>query len=208
MQVKNYCKKNQIPAQDVLEVLTSQFGGTWLLTSQLNQSIVDFLNQTFQLDNLKLPSAKEQLALPQKLHSNQIDEMIANDSNLVTRESSELGDVLKEKVNQLTVSDVQEIYQQTQITDIQETALHHAVEAFQTYQSTYEEVTKSLILNDVSKKQTERQRKREEFQQKQKQIVDRRINSETSKDITDDILNLMKADDYSSNIFNEILGGL
>lgn len=210
MQVKNYASKHSLELTDVLETLKAKFSrSVWSGSSQLKDSHISLLNQTFQVDNLKLPSQSEIKALPQqKLHTNQINEMIANDSALTHKETSELGEILKDNVNQLTVADVQELQQQAQITDIEETAVHHAVEAFQVYQSTYEQVTRGLILSDVNKKQIERMRKRREFEQKQNQVAEAKITAETSQDTKSEILNLMKADNYASSYLNNILGGL
>jgi hypothetical protein len=65
MQLKTYAKKNQIPAIEIIELLTSQFAGTWMLSSELNHKIIEFLDKTFGNSQTSLPSAKETLQLPQ-----------------------------------------------------------------------------------------------------------------------------------------------
>ncbi|RCJ42541.1 hypothetical protein A6769_37245 [Nostoc punctiforme NIES-2108] len=85
MLVKNYCKKNQIPAQDVIELLGSQYGGTWLLTSQLNVQIIDFLNQTFgnSTESKQLPASKEQLQLPESKNNSDLTFQNNSESNQI-----------------------------------------------------------------------------------------------------------------------------
>jgi hypothetical protein len=65
MQLKTYAKKNQIPATEIIESLTSQFAGTWMLSSELNHKIIEFLDTTFGNTQTSLPPAKETLQLPQ-----------------------------------------------------------------------------------------------------------------------------------------------
>lgn len=89
MQLRSYAKKHQIPAQELIDAISSQFGGTWLLTSQLNQSIIDFLNSTFATEQpAQLPQAKETLQLPpsQQPESTQITP--TQSQNLVNTQES------------------------------------------------------------------------------------------------------------------------
>lgn len=203
MQVKNYCKKNQIPAQDVVELLASQFGGTWLLTSQLNTQIIDFLNQNFGSVQPQLPQAKEQLQLSA---SESQSETITN--GLATFEKTDLVKVIQEKSHTLTIADTQELQTQSQISELQEQAIHHAVDAFQSYQNTYEEVTRSLILKDIYQRNAERDQRRKEFETKEQARKTAQLNPETSHDAKTEILNLMKSDNYKTSYLNDILGGL
>ncbi len=64
MQLRTYAKKNQVSAQDLIEALKGQFGGTWVFTTNLNDDAVEFLNSAFANSQPELPEAKEQLQLP------------------------------------------------------------------------------------------------------------------------------------------------
>jgi len=64
MQVRTYAKNNGVSVDDVLEVLTSNFGGNWLVTSKLTEQHTNYLNNVFTLSLPALPPS-EQLATSQ-----------------------------------------------------------------------------------------------------------------------------------------------
>lgn len=205
MQVKNYCKKNQIPAQDVVELLASQYGGTWLLTSQLNAQIIDFLNQTFgnSSESKQLPASKEQLQLPE---SKQLPEQ---SSQLSESKKSEQLTNRNIQGSELTINDVKDLQLNTQISEVQEQAIHNAVEHFQVYQDTYDEITRALILKDVHQRTETRNKKRVEFEQKQNyrksELAKKQQNSIDTKT---EMLQVIKSDNYKNDYLTNILGGL
>lgn len=195
MQVKNYCKKNQIPAQDVIELLASQYGGAWLLTSQLNTQILDFLNQNFgnSSEPKQLPASKEQLQLAESKQN--------PESNQITKTA--------DQTSNLTIADIQELQTEIQISEVQEQAVHHAVESFQVYQDTYDEITRALILKDVHQRTDNRNKRRLEFEAKQNaRKVDLQKKLENSTDVKTEMLQILKADNYKNDYLTNILGGL
>lgn len=192
MQVKNFCSKNSLELTDVIEVLSAKFNkSVWSSSSQLKESHIALLNLTFgtQPQN-QLPQAKEQLPLPQQNVT--IDHFHFHSEN----------------ENSLTIPDVQELQTQTQISEIEETAVHHAIEAFQVYQDTYEDVTRALILKDVHQRTQARNQRRIDFELKQQQRQEAQIKQETSHDAKTELLKVLKADDYKNTVLVNILGGL
>lgn len=207
MTIQEYAKSRKLRVHQVKALIKHVIGE---MPTSLSDEDINKLDESLkQSTQPQLPQAKEQLQLPQqKLHSDQIDEVIANDSALTHVEPSELAKTIQEQANQLTVADVQELQSQTQISEIQEQAVHHAVDAFQTYQDTYTEVTRSLILKDIYQRNSEREQRRKAFEEKQKIRQQSQIQTATSHDAKTEILTLMKADNYKSDYLNNILGGL
>lgn len=100
MQLRTYAKKNQVPAQDLIDALKSQFPtNTWVFTSNLNDETVEFLNTTFAQTQPELPEPKEQLQLPAS----------STGSSITTQQSQELATQQPEELNTQDIPDNQQI---------------------------------------------------------------------------------------------------
>ncbi len=99
MQLRTYAKKNQIPAQDIIEALKGQFGGTWLFTTNLNADIINFLDNTFANSQPELPEGKEQLQLPASTAG----------SSITTQQPQELATQQSETLNTQNIPENQQI---------------------------------------------------------------------------------------------------
>lgn len=199
MQVKNYCKKNQIPAQEVLELLTSQYGGTWLITSLLNPEIVASLNQVFGLNSHQLPPAKETPQLPQASDST---------SNLTVPENTELANLIGDSIPALTTANIQDLHIEIQTSAIEERAEENAILDYQTYQHSYDETTRSLIVHDIYQKINAREVRRKQFEERQRILAEAQPQKESSEDAFTGLLDILKRDKYKNKFLVDKLGGL
>jgi hypothetical protein len=196
MQVRNYSRKISIPATEIIEVLQSYFTKTrWTLTSELKDSHISLLDQTFGTDNLqpKLPASKEQLQLS------------GSNSNLDrVQPTGELVDHLQENATKLTATDVDELQATVRTSIIEETAELAAIRDFQTYQSTYDTTKRTLVVNDIYQKLDERNKARKKFEEEQKQLSDDSTPAKSS-DLLSEMLVILKADKYKSDFLTSKL---
>lgn len=196
MQVRNYSRKISIPATEIIEVLQSSFTKTtWTLTSELKDSHISLLDQTFGTDNLqpKLPASKEQLQLS------------GSNSNLDrVQPTGELSEQLKANATNLTAADVDELQATVRTSIIEETAELAAIRDFQTYQATYDTTKRTLVLNDIYQKLDERNKARKKFEEEQNQLADDNP-SVKSSDLVSEMLVILKADKYKSDFLTSKL---
>lgn len=99
MQLRTYAKKNSIPAQDLIDALKSQFGGTWVFTTNLNGDIINFLDNTFANSQPELPEPKEQLQLPAS----------TTGSSITTQQPQDLATQQPETLNTQNIPENQQI---------------------------------------------------------------------------------------------------
>lgn len=99
MQLRTYAKKNQVAAQDLIEALKGEFGGTWVFTSNLNDDALDFLNTTFAQSQAELPEPKEQLQLPAS----------TTGSSITTQQPQDLTTQQPEELNTQNIPDNQKV---------------------------------------------------------------------------------------------------
>lgn len=196
MQVRNYSRKISIPATEIIEVLQSSFTKTrWTLTSELKDSHISLLDQTFGIDNLqpKLPASKEQLQLS------------GSNSNLDrVQPTGELVDHLQENATNLTTADVDELQATIRTSIIEETAELAAIRDFQTYQATYDTTKRTLVVNDIYQKLDERNKARKKFEEEQKQLANDNTSAKSS-DLLSEMLGILKADKYKSDFLTSKL---
>jgi len=147
MQVRNYSRKISIPAIEIIEVLQNSFTKTnWTLTSELKDSHISLLDQIFGVDKSQpqLPAPQEQLQLPpSESESSEIQTTIP---------TGDLAEHLQAHSTNLTTTDVETLQANIQTSIIEERAELAAIRDFQTYQGTYADTTRTLVVNDIYQK--------------------------------------------------------
>lgn len=190
MQVRNYSRKISVPATEIIEVLQNSFTkSNWTLTSELKDSHITLLDQTFgNVDSqVKLPASKEQLQLS------------GSNSNLDrVQPTGELSEQLKANATSLTPTDVEALQTTVQTSIIEERAELAAIRDFQTYQATYADTTRTLVVNDIYQKLDARNLARKQFEDEQNQLEAQKPTPEKSSDLMSEMLGILKADKFKS----------
>lgn len=192
MQLRTYAKKNGLTAVDVIEALKLDNPNVdWVLTSALEPSELVHLDTHFGLNK---PDTKQPLQLPGS--TSEIDRVQPN---------GELIDHLQANATKLTASDVEELKDTVQTSIIEERAELAAIRDFQTYQATYDNTKRSLIVGDIYQKLDERNNRRKQFEEQQIQLSIQQNSQQTSSDLMTDMLNILKADKYKSDFLTSKL---
>lgn len=197
MQVRNYSRKISIPATKIIEVLQNTFTKTnWSLTSELKDSHISLLNQTFSIEKSQpqLPVPQEQLQLS------------PSESELQTVQGTgDLTEHLQAHSTSLTATDIEALQTNVQTSIIEERAELAAIRDFQTYQVTYADTTRTLVVNDIYQKLDQRNLARKQFEDEQNELAAQKVNPEKSSDLMSEMLNILKADKFKSDFLTSKL---
>ncbi|MHC0068437.1 hypothetical protein ACWATR_37170 [Nostoc sp. UIC 10890] len=198
MLVRSYAVKNQLSVDDVLEALTQCRGQDWEVTTKLSKSQINFLNQTFGNSQPQLPQAKETLQLPVSKSSGGLTE----DSQLYKTKSSEK--LAASDKSELTLKSAQVQVRAIRKKRITETAQIEAIQDYQTFQDTYEETTRELVVNEVFNHLESQSKIREEFRSAQMLRAQKKVQQQqASDDVTTQLLDLWESD--SCDFLNDVL---
>jgi len=198
MQLRTYAKKNSLTAVDIIEVLKSRNAAIdWVVTSSLDASDIAHLNLIFGLSQSTLSASKEPLQLS------------ASESDLrqlqPTQPTGELVEYLQAHSTNLTATDVEALHTNVQVSIIEERAEIAAYKDFQTYQTTYADTTRTLLVNDIYQKLDARNLARKQFDDAQTQLETQKPTSEKSSDLMSEMLGILKADKFKSSFLTSKL---
>ena len=203
MQLRTYAKKNSLTAVDVIDALKAHNSNIdWVLTSVIEQSEVDYLNLTFglsqpQLPAPQLPASQEQLQLPaSESESSQLQTTVPT-GNLVEH--------LQAHSTNLTATDIKGLQATVQTSLIEERAELAAIRDFQSYQATYADTTRALVVNDIYQKLDARNLARKQFEEQQIELTAQKPNPEKSSDLMSEMLGILKADKFKSEFLTSKL---
>ncbi|MBG1262878.1 hypothetical protein [Nostoc commune] len=202
MQVKNYANKYQIPVSDVIETLSGKFNKTvWQPSSDLKVSHITLLNSVFGNVQLQLPAPKEALQLSESKENPET----SNSTELATTEKTELAQKIREQKELLATEEIQTLRTGVKTTVIKESAQIAAITDYQTYQDTYEETTRELVINEVFSHLERQSSIREQFKSSQMLRQETQAKPE-SKDLTTELLELWGDDhnDFVNNLLKNI----
>lgn len=198
MQVKSYASKYQIPASDVIETLSAKFNKTvWQLSSDLKTSHTALLDSVFGLSQPQLPAPQEQLQLTAS----------ESDSSEIqtTLPSGDLAEHLQAHSTSLTTTDIEALQTTVQTSIIEERAELAAIRDFQTYQATYADTTRTLLVTDIYHKLDQRNLVRKRFGDEQNQLEVQKPTQEKSSDLMSKMLGILKADKFKSQFLTSKL---
>lgn len=196
MQVKNYVVKNSLELTDVLDALKTSFNrSVWSASSQLKDSHIELLNQTFGVSSKLLPPAKEVQQLPQASD-------LSNKSQISNLPSSDLARILIEQNAELALPEVMQLKTSMKTKLIVENAQLAAISDHQTYQDIYEDTAKTLMVNETVSWLEQQKANREQFKSNQmvREIQKQRPNS---KDLTSQLLDSLEQD--NAEFINQFL---
>lgn len=198
MQLRTYAKKNSLTAVDVIDALkTHNPNVDWVLTSVIEQSEVDYLNLTFGLSQPQLPPPQEQLQLPaSESESSQLQ---------TTLPTGDLVEHLQAHSTELTATDIEALQATVQTSIIEERAELAAIRDFQSYQATYADTTRTLVVNDIYQKLDARNLARKQFEEQQNELAAQKPNPEKSSDLMSEMLGILKADKFKSEFLTSKL---
>lgn len=199
MQLRTYAKKNSLVATEVIAALKLDNPKVdWVITSALELSELVFLDAHFGLNQPQLPQSQEQLQLPaSESESAQIQ---------TTLPTGDLTEQLKANATKLTANDVETLQATVQTSIIEERAELAAIRDFQSYQATYADTTRTLVVNDIYQKLDQRNLARKQFEQEQNELVAaQKPNTQQSSDLISEMLGILKADKYQSSFLTSKL---
>jgi|GEM_PF-5779484 len=201
MQVRSYSRKISIPATEIIEILQNSFPKTnWTLTSELKDSHIDLLNQTFSTSE-NLPTLSASKATFQLTESKE-NPVTSNSTKLTATEKIELAQKFQESQELLATEDVQNLRTDIKATSIKESAQISAITDYQTYQDTYESTTREIVVNEIFSHLETQNKVREQF--KSEQLLRQHARSKPqSKDLTSELLELWAND--SNDFVNDLL---
>jgi len=197
MQLRTYAKKNKLTAVDVIAALKIDNPNVdWILTSTLEPSDQVYLDEYFGLTQLQLPESKERLQLPANESDSQLQTTLPTD---------DLAEHLQAHSTNLTATDVEALQATVQTSIIEERAELAAFRDFQTYQATYADTTRTLVVNDIYEKLDARNLARRQFEEQQDELAANKPNTEKSSDLMTEMLGILKADKYQSSFLTSKL---
>ena len=198
MQLRTFSKKNNLTAVDVIDALKAHNSNVdWVLTSVIEQTEIDYLNLTFGLSQPQLAKSKEQLQLPaSESESSQLQ---------TTLPTGNLAEQLKANATKFTANDVEELQATVQTSIIEERAELAAIRDFQSYQVTYADTTRTLVVNDIYQKLDARNLARRQFEEQQNELIANKPDTEKSSDLMTEMLGILKADKFKSEFLTSKL---
>jgi len=197
MQLRTYAKKNSLTAVDVIDALKAHNSNVdWVLTSVIEQTEIDYLNLTFGSSQPQLPESKELLQLPASESDSQLQ---------TTLPTGDLAEHLQAHSTNLTATDVEALQATVQTSIIEERAELAAIRDFQSYQATYADTTRTLVVNDIYQKLDARNLARRHFEEQQNELIANKPNTEKSSDLMTEMLDILKADKFKSEFLTSKL---
>lgn len=191
MQLRTFAKKNNLTATEVIAALKLDNPNVdWVLTSTLEPSDQVYLDGYFGLNQPE----KKVLQLP------------GNNSDLDTiKPIGDLVEQLQANATKLTANDVETLQATVQTSIIEERAELAAIRDFQSYQATYADTTRTLVVNDIYQKLDQRNLERKKFQEQQNELAANKPNTQQSSDLVSEMLTILKADKYKSDFLTSKL---
>jgi len=206
MQLRTFSKKNNLTAVDVIDALKAHNSNVdWVLTSVIEQTEIDYLNLTFGLSQPQLPESKEQPQLPESKEQLQLPASKSDSQLQTTLPTGDLAEHLQAHSTNLTATDVEALQATVQTSIIEERAELAAIRDFQSYQATYADTTRTLVVNDIYQKLDTRNLARQQFEQEQNELAANKPNTEKSSDLMTEMLDILKADKFKSEFLTSKL---
>jgi hypothetical protein len=201
MQLRSYAKKHQLSTQDIIDALTSKYGGTWVVGARLTDQIINFLDSTFGNSQPQLPQAKETLQLPQATFNTPPTE----ETSITPSEPKNLT-ITEIPHAQLATTELEELKTSIRTQLIKESAEIAAIRDYQLHKGTYEGTQRALIVNDIYAEMDQQKAIREQFQQSQQEYQSTR-QFPASKDFLKEYLDIWNDDSTShTSLVKNILG--